>query len=131
MNKPEPDFFKDKTANEIGKKGEENTKNSLNNSHLVGGSGSGGKKGDIEQGSKKFNTLSYKRMIEKKSTDKKSMVLKKEWLEKASRQAFKQGKDPVICIEFETTKVNVDEQWALIPFNKLKELLEIVDKYSD
>jgi len=65
-------------------------------------------------------------LIEKKSTEKRSISLKQDYLEKIDRIAFENRRTPALVVEFETTKSNYcPTQWAVIPLDFLKELLEL------
>lgn len=109
-----PRVFETPTANQIGKRGEKATSKQLDG-RLVSGSGCGRMKGDIEHGSQ---------LIEHKSTKARSMKLDKEWLEKIEKQAFQVGKEPVLVLEFQETMPWYCQRWALIPLDRLQELLE-------
>lgn len=65
-------------------------------------------------------------MIEKKSTQYKSLKLEQSWLEKIEKQAFDAGKEPVLVIEFEVMEFG-SSQWAMVPLDKMKEYFELED----
>ena len=65
-------------------------------------------------------------LIEKKSTVNKSISLKKDHLDKIECIAFENRRTPALVVEFETTKRSFrPSQWAVIPLDFLKELLEL------
>lgn len=116
--KPCPKAFDDLTPNDIGKRGEKNLAKATG-CFLTPGSGCGKMKGD--------GILDWRCMIEKKTTQKKSFVLKQEILEKLCKQAFDSGKEPMLVIEFELAQL-CGEQWAVLP---LPRVLELFDKERD
>lgn len=129
--KPEPALM-EATANEVGRRGEQHTRNALGGV-FTPGSGNKNVKGDILHGRNKTGRTrarGYQRMIEKKSTAGHSIKLERAWLEKLEHQAFGEGKDPVLVIEFDTT-VLASAQWAVIPLEKLREYFEMEDAAVD
>lgn len=65
------------------------------------------KKGFVTPGSGAFwpykgDVIQGKYLIEAKRTDKKSMAVKEEWLEKIFREAIQSGKEPGIELDFTT-----------------------------
>lgn len=114
--KPKPKSFEEDTSNDIGKRGEKRLQKDTG-CWLTPGSGCGGTKGDgIHVGLDKS-------MIEKKTTTKKSIVVKKDALEKLQRQAFSANMHPVFVIEFEETRFGAN-CWAMVPMDRFIELLE-------
>lgn len=79
----------------------------------VGGSGSGREKADV-------NTPDVK--LECKRTDKASMSLKREWLEKVFDQAYSSGRVPALEIEFEGGG-REPARWVMIESRLFKEVL--------
>lgn len=79
------------------------------------GSGNKGMKGDVQ---------TKKVMAEAKSTDKKQISLKMEWLEKLVREALEAGMEPVLYIRFLAMQYAGRRDWAVIPAERYKELLE-------
>ena len=67
--------------------------------------------------------------IEAKRTDKKSMGVKKEWLDKVRDGARKFGKDPALILTFEEpNKPSVPpDDWICIPLDVLKRLLRLLE----
>jgi len=125
--KPEP-VLGSYTANEIGKKGERRTSRVLGGT-LTPGSGKGRTKGDVLHGFSREGRVrerGYKRLIEKKSTQAKSIKITEAWLDKLEKQAFEAGREPVLVIEFETMSFG-SKQWAMIPLEKLREYFELED----
>lgn len=117
------------TSNEIGKRGEKRTSMVLGGT-LTPGSGKGRMKGDVMHGYSKegrSRERGYKRMIEKKSTQAKSIKVEQAWLEKLEKQAFDAGKEPVLVIEFETMSFG-SKQWGCVPLEKLREYFDLEDK---
>lgn len=92
---------------EAGRKAEGHTAKRLG-ARLVRGSGSGWLKGDL------FTKLVH---VEAKSTQKKSISLKLEWLEKITRTAMEQGKQPAVTITFTTGdgRPKFSGKWVLVP----------------
>ena len=110
--KPTPKAFSQSMPNKIGKKGEKNLQKKLGGWLTPGSRG-----GDL----KYEDTL-----IEKKSTEKNSISLKKDYLEKIDRIAFENRKTPVLVIEFEPLKNSYcSTQWAVLPLEFFKELMEL------
>lgn len=65
-------------------------------------------------------------LVEKKSTEGKSISLKQDYLRKIDRLAFENNRTPALVIEFDTLKKTIcPDQWAVIPLHYLKELLEL------
>lgn len=130
--KPTPKTLLGHTANSIGERGEKALHKVFNDSELVRGSGCGSEKGDLKVGSGvNGNPYAYEKMIEKKSTQYKSIKLKQSWLEKIVRQAHKQGKEPVLAIQFETMEKYTSKQWGLVPIERLKQLFDIEKEYYE
>jgi hypothetical protein len=67
-------------------------------------------------------------LIEAKRTDKDSMSVKKEWLEKISMEAIAYNKIPALSIEFNNIAKLVERDWIAIPASFLKEL---IDTYNE
>jgi hypothetical protein len=67
--------------------------------------------------------------IEHKRTDKKSMSIKREYLDKVKAGAKKFGKDPAVVITFqEPTKPFVeDEDWIMVPLEVARRILGYTD----
>lgn len=64
-------------------------------------------------------------LIECKRTDKRSIGLKVDWLEKITEEARTAGKRPMMSLEFEDTRY--EQQWFLIPrseWERIREKLE-------
>ncbi len=97
--------------NHIGKIGENNLQK-----RLGGKLTPGSRVGDLQ-----YEDL----LIEKKSTAKNSIVLKKDQLVKIEQLAFENNRIPALVIEFEVLEKSFyDSQWALVKLDFLKELLE-------
>ncbi len=110
MSRPSP-FFTKSMPNHIGKVGEKHLQKNLGGK-LTPGS----RVGDLQ-----FEDL----LIEKKSTEKRSISVKKDYLDKIERLAFENRRIPALVIEFETTKRSYcPSQWAVIPLDLFKELIE-------
>lgn len=98
--------------NLIGKKGEDNLQKT------VGGLLTPGSRG----GDLKCDDF----LIEKKTTEKNSISVKKDYLEKIERIAFENNKIPALVIEFEALKRSFcPRQWAIVPIEILLEYLEL------
>lgn len=54
-------------------------------------------------------------LIEAKHTNKKSLSIKQEWLEKIHREAFTAEKHPALAIEFGGMPAHVPRDWILVP----------------
>jgi len=103
------------TPNHIGKIGEKHLQQQL-----------GGK---LTPGSRVGDLQYEDLLVEKKSTQGKSISLKQDYLCKIDRLAFENDRVPAVVIEFETLKKKLcPEQWALIPLSYLKELIELKEK---
>lgn len=104
--------FKQSLPNKIGKVGEKKLQKKMGGKLTPGSRG-----GDLV-----YNQYV---LVENKSTDKKSISLKKDYLDKIDRIAFEGGKHPVLVVGFEATSKNYGErEWAVVPLNFLIELLE-------
>lgn len=84
------------------------------------GSGAKGMKGDVWAGEE-----GRRLMVENKATEKKSMSLKLRWLEKLVKEAFEAGREPVLAIRFDAMKYGGRKDWAVLPLDRLEELLEL------
>ena len=67
--------------------------------------------------------------VEHKRTDKKSMSVKREWLEKVKEGARKFGKDPALVITFQEPNkpYSEDEDWILLPLEVVRRVLGYKD----
>lgn len=79
------------------------------------GSGNKGMKGDVWAGNL---------MVECKSTDKRSISLKLDWLEKLVREAFQKGREAVLLLRWDANTTLPPGDWAVIPFARLAALYE-------
>jgi hypothetical protein len=61
-------------------------------------------------------------LIEHKSTEKASISLKREWLNKVTEGARRSGRDPAVIITF-TQGMKVSEDWVLIPKSTFDRLM--------
>ena len=80
--------------------------------------------GNISQG---FDIQHAAFTIEHKRTEKKSMSVKAEWLDKIRHRARMEGKSPCVILTYEKLGIQADDDWAMIPlelFNRLKETLD-------
>lgn len=64
-------------------------------------------------------------LIEAKRTDKGSLSVKREWLEKISKEAESYGKVPALSIEFADMPKLVEKDWVAIPASFLKRLMDV------
>jgi hypothetical protein len=62
--------------------------------------------------------------IECKQTEKDSMGLKVQWLEKITREALSTNKKPMMHLRFQNTAVDVAKDWILMPEWVFKALCE-------
>lgn len=74
---------------------------------------------DFNKGDVKTTEL----LIEAKRTDKDSLSVKKEWLEKITREAIAYNKVPALSIEFDKTERFVSKDWIAVPVAFLNELI--------
>lgn len=112
--KPKPSFYRSE-PNYIGKVGEKKVQKSLGGKLTPGSRG-----GDLRCGER------AKVLIEKKSTEKQSIILKKDYLEKIDRIAFGSNSQPVLVVEFEVLKRSAcSSEWAVVPIEFFRELLEL------
>lgn len=65
--------------------------------------------------------------VEHKRTEKDSMSLKREWLEKVTIGSRAQAKEPAMVLTFEDA-TSFPQDWALIPLDMLKQLLALSRK---
>jgi len=78
-------------------------------------------KGDVKDG---HGVL----LIEAKSTDKKSLSIKRDWIIKIWHEAKKVQKTPCLSICFNSiNKKQIDPDWACVPFGWLMTLLDELD----
>lgn len=63
---------------------------------------------------------------EVKSTINDSLSVKKAWLEQLDVTATMRGKKPLLVLGFEGMRPGVDREWAVVPLQFLKELMEKV-----
>lgn len=75
--------------------------------------------GDVLKGDVDADSL----LIEAKYTDKKSLSIKRAWLEKITREATALGKYPALAIEFGDMPPGTPRDWVMVP----KKLLEEFD----
>ena len=72
--------------------------------------------------------------LEHKRTDKKSLSVKREWLQKISQAALMKSRDPGVILTFEDTRATGglgskrNEDWALIPMSVLQRLMRREDE---
>lgn len=90
------------------------------------GSGNKRTKGDVQAYYKSGVTP---KLIEAKITDKDSMKVQREWLEKISKEAFQQGSEPVFVFGFTRAEFGAKE-WAAVPAERLKELFDIEKEHK-
>ena len=126
MDKPRPKSFDGLCPNSIGKNSEEELAKLMEDGHLVPGSGCGSRKGDFGYQEKDNNRYKTRHLFEHKCTQNKSLKFKGEWLEKRSRQAFCEGKDPVLtlCFDGGVDFKYGERVWGMVPVTRLKELLD-------
>jgi hypothetical protein len=67
-------------------------------------------------------------LFEAKRTDKDSMSLKKEWLEKITKEALVSNRIPALSIEFGEIEQLVENSWVAVP---LRFFTELMDLYRD
>jgi Holliday junction resolvase len=70
-------------------------------------------------------------LIECKRTDKKSMAIKKEWLEKISKEALASHRVPALAIEFGDVEPLVENNWVAVPAKFFEELMEVYREQDD
>lgn len=86
------------------------------------GSGNKGMKGDVWAGDR---DAGQRLMVECKATEKRSISVKLDWLEKLVQEAHEAGREPVLAIRFEAMKFAGAKDWAAVPMHRLQELLEL------
>jgi hypothetical protein len=62
-------------------------------------------------------------LAEAKTTGKKSMSVKRDWLVKISREASAEKLVPALVVSFEDVPVDVDRDWVMLPIRELLRLL--------
>ena len=70
-------------------------------------------------------------LAEAKRTDKKSISIKIDYLEKITREAVQYDSVPAVAIEFTNTPPMVDRDWVMVPSSFLAELLEVYREWVD
>jgi hypothetical protein len=93
------------------------------NARLTVGSGAFRHKsdGEFQSGDNRFR-------FENKATEKKSMSLKREWLEKISREAHGNQQVPLLTMQFmEGPNCRPYGAWVCLPESEFKRLLELLD----
>jgi len=127
--KPTFDFFSDRDKNKrISKKQEKKIAKTRDPGRTTPGSGNGKIKGDVI---KKSYRQGFKgRKYEAKTTDKDSIRVTKEWLEKLVDQASRVQQEPVFVFGFEGSTL-LTTNWGAVPLDRLEELFEIERKYVE
>lgn len=78
--------------------------------------------GEFESGEERFR-------FENKSTEAKSISLKREWLDKISREALAHEQVPVLTFQFMTsTRPRPYGSWVCLPEYEFRRLLELIDE---
>jgi len=62
--------------------------------------------------------------IEQKATDKKSISIKFDWLEKIYREARQQGKEPALIFSYLKIKSIAPTDWAVMPVSLFKRMYD-------
>lgn len=62
-------------------------------------------------------------LVECKRTQGRSLSLKAEWLDKISREALAEGKEPVLHVEIQGVSPLTPRDWALVPLDLLRQLV--------
>lgn len=62
-------------------------------------------------------------LIEAKRTDKSSISVKKEWLEKIDKEAIDIGKKPALVIELGGMQGFTENEWVAVPMSVFKKLI--------
>jgi len=68
-------------------------------------------------------------LLECKRTDKASMSVKKEWLEKIAKEAVTYDRVPALSIEFDGMAKLVEKDWIMVPSSFLKYLMDFHSHY--
>lgn len=89
---------------------------------LTIGSGNKGMKGDAHGGDA---NAGQRVMAEAKCTKGKSMSIKLSWLDKLVKEALHAGMQPALYLRFEAAQFQGATDWAMIPAERYKELLEV------
>lgn len=70
-------------------------------------------------------------LTECKRTDKKSISIKIDYLEKITNEAISYGCTPSLAIEFENTPRIVEKDWIMIPSSFLTELMALYEEHRE
>jgi Holliday junction resolvase len=122
-SKPTPSFLRgddNDIRKEQFKRHEKKVIADLNGTGTIG-SGNKGMKGDAHGGNA---DAGQRVMAEAKSTKAKQITLQLGWLEKLVREALSVAMEPVLLIRFDATKLIGARDWAVVPAERYKELLE-------
>lgn len=120
--RPKPKLFEQEHNNKKSKKQEKRIANKLNGKRQKGSGAIRHHKGDV-----KTPDL----LLEAKRSDKDSISLKKEWLEKISKEALVSGRVPALAIEFGTADILTAARWIAVPENFFQELMEAYTDEND
>lgn len=66
-----------------------------------------------------------------KRTEKKSISIKMDYLEKITQEAVSYNRIPAVAIEFEDTPKLVPRDWVLLPAGFVSQLLEVYREHGD
>jgi Holliday junction resolvase len=86
------------------------------------GSGNKGQKGDVHGGNA---DAGQRIMAEAKSTDARQLTLKLDWLEKVTNEAREAGMEPALFLRFDASRFAGAKDWAVVPAERFRELLEL------
>lgn len=86
------------------------------------GSGNKAMKGDVYGGNA---DAGQRIMAECKATEKRSISVKLDWLEKLVKEARESGREPVLLLRFDAAKQFGAHDWALLPKDRYIELLQV------
>ena len=108
-----------------------NKKSKIHENNLANKLGGKRQKGSGSVRHHRSDVITQELQIECKRTDKESISIKKEWLEKISREALVSNKIPALSIEFGEIEQLVEKSWVAVPANFFAELMDIYRETGD
>ena len=79
----------------------------------------------------KGDVITGELLIEAKATSKKSLSVKKSWLEKITMEAERVQRVPCLAIHFDDANNFTEEDWACVPFSWLMFVLDRLEDISE
>lgn len=99
-------FLSEETTTERSQKQEKAFAKKIGGARTPGSGAFAGHKGDVRNPD--F-------LVECKTTEKKSIRLEREWLEKIDQEALVKQKCPLVHLQFEKTSKKTEKRWVLMP----------------